>query len=670
MCESISVKESDATWLINQSGTKKHGYLLFDAHNLENPLHQTTAKYYNMTFKFSRDESKLVRMMMVAHGFSEVSSDSTNFNLCWGNFLFREQDYKQLNEWQKLNHFPGSPELTQKDNLYRNVRHMQIQYEDKNFNFMPISFTLPEEYKDFCAAHAEYPSTWIIKPIDSSQGRGIYVADQVDQVSPEEVQLVSRYLDSPLLINGYKFDLRLYVVVTSLDPLVIYLYEDGLVRLASEKYQHDEELWNPCIHLTNYSVNKFNSNYVQNEDIEKDNHGNKWSLSAFLRHLKSQNVDTVTLMRNVENVVTRTILAASANMKEASERLLKHLNNCFELYGFDIMFDKNLKPWVLEVNSYPSLNINQPIDLKIKSALVADLFSLHYLSTTHICSSTSCIKECVAEELRVVHQVCDEYKRRGGWNRIFPAEDSWNLYNGILEYETPLNLALHKHLYTQVPRSIRLRHDSPCRTESALHLGDSTFLQRMACYERSLHCGLDGRVTNIDNLNKIIQEKQMESEVLLDNKANALTATGDNHLLGKYQARLAFLAYLQRIQRNLMNGLDKEESVQAVTRFLQSSGKLLQKQIPVLIPYKGIPIKARATILSRQLGDFMNLFNKETFMMMDEDINSNKSPQTHQSPIESVNTLPEGHSKIPSKTNKVLDTNSLQQKVAKNTCQA
>lgn len=86
---------------------------------------------------------------------------------------------------------------------------------------------------------------------------------QVDQVPADETSLVCRYLDSPLLVDGYKCDLRLYVVVTSLDPLIVYLYEEGLVRLATIKYQLGKNLWNPCIHLTNYSVNKFHSNYVQ-----------------------------------------------------------------------------------------------------------------------------------------------------------------------------------------------------------------------------------------------------------------------------------------------------------------------------------------------------------------------------------------------------------------------
>ena len=88
------------------------------------------------------------------------------------------------------------------------------------------------------------------------------------------------------MIDGYKFDLRIYVVVTSYEPLRVYVFKEGLARFASESYSTKLNKNNKYIHLTNYSVNKKNDKFVQNDDKENDDVGFKWSLSAFCNHLE------------------------------------------------------------------------------------------------------------------------------------------------------------------------------------------------------------------------------------------------------------------------------------------------------------------------------------------------------------------------------------------------
>jgi hypothetical protein len=70
-----------------------------------------------------------------------------------------------------------------------------------------------------------------------------------------------------LLINGLKFDLRLYVLVTSFDPLKIYIYNEGLVRFASEPYNVQNIKQNVYAHLTNYSINKKSEHFINNRNI-------------------------------------------------------------------------------------------------------------------------------------------------------------------------------------------------------------------------------------------------------------------------------------------------------------------------------------------------------------------------------------------------------------------
>ena len=98
---------------------------------------------------------------------------------------------------------------------------------------------------------------WIVKPANLSRGRGIYLVDDISEVNVADLSIVSKYIGNPLLINGQKFDLRIYVLMTSVDPLRIYVFKEGLARFATQPFHmagHDKD--NLFVHLTNYSINK------------------------------------------------------------------------------------------------------------------------------------------------------------------------------------------------------------------------------------------------------------------------------------------------------------------------------------------------------------------------------------------------------------------------------
>ena len=80
---------------------------------------------------------------------------------------------------------------------------------------------------------------------------------------------MSKYISKPHLIRGYKYDLRIYILVVSFDPLKIYMFKDGLVRLATVPYSTSKaSLKQRFVHLTNYSVNKNAEAYVKNQNAE------------------------------------------------------------------------------------------------------------------------------------------------------------------------------------------------------------------------------------------------------------------------------------------------------------------------------------------------------------------------------------------------------------------
>ena len=66
-----------------------------------------------------------------------------------------------------------------------------------------------------------------------------------------------------------------------------------------------KNLRNPCMHLCNYSINKYHSDYIKCDDPDQEDQGHKWSLSALLRHLKANGIDTLQLMGSIEDVIIK-----------------------------------------------------------------------------------------------------------------------------------------------------------------------------------------------------------------------------------------------------------------------------------------------------------------------------------------------------------------------------
>lgn len=106
---------------------------------------------------------------------------------------------------------------------------------------------------------------YIMKPTSSSCGRGIRVIGKKQNVAKRSGYLVSKYLSKPHLLRGFKYDMRIYIVVTSFEPLKAYIFKQGLVRLATQPYSTAKgSLKKRFIHLTNFSINKKAENYVKN----------------------------------------------------------------------------------------------------------------------------------------------------------------------------------------------------------------------------------------------------------------------------------------------------------------------------------------------------------------------------------------------------------------------
>lgn len=328
--------------------------------------------------------SALVRETLRYNGL--LPTDGENWVLQWSGPAVSTMPRRMLRENQKINHFPGSAELCRKDKLWSNFAIMRKLCGRHAYDFVPESFVLPAQLDEFIefASRAKY--TWIVKPRAGGQGNGIFLITDPCDLPPKGQFVVSRYIDNPMLIQGLKFDLRIYVLVTSFRPLRVYVYREGLCRFATKAYSMKEEHLDDIYrHLTNYSQNKYASNFVENQDASKDNVGHKWSLSALNRHLKCVNVNVEEMWSRIFDLIMKSLLAVQKPVCDGSASAAgtqPALESCFELFGFDVMVDDENKPWLLEVNHSPSMHAESPIDWRIKTNCFADALNLVGFSST------------------------------------------------------------------------------------------------------------------------------------------------------------------------------------------------------------------------------------------------------------------------------------------------
>uniref|UniRef100_A0A8B9T9C1 Tubulin polyglutamylase TTLL6 n=1 Tax=Anas platyrhynchos TaxID=8839 RepID=A0A8B9T9C1_ANAPL len=111
--------------------------------------------------------------------------------------------------------------------------------------------------------------TFICKPDSGCQGRGIFITRNAEEIKHGEHMICQQYISKPFLIDGFKFDMRIYVLVTSCDPLRIFVYKEGLARFATMRYidPSRRNLGDICMHLTNYAINKRNANFIQDDTM-------------------------------------------------------------------------------------------------------------------------------------------------------------------------------------------------------------------------------------------------------------------------------------------------------------------------------------------------------------------------------------------------------------------
>lgn len=311
----------------------------------------------------------------------------------------------------------------------------------RDYSFYPSTFILPRDkhnMKKLFDHSGKSKVVYIVKPDGGCQGRGIFLTKNWESIeSISTTHVAQRYISDPMLIDNKKFDLRIYVLITSCDPLRIYLFQDGLVRLCTQDFVKPNlsNLDNTCMHLSNYSINKRSVDFSGSVDSTGSS-GSKRSVKWFLSWLAENRCkdEADRLWCKIEHICVKTILSIEPilvreykstfglnrqpsdqqSTNEHGEARVNDLQNngftdqfpfsvesvdkelkpkecCDEnkmkgskkvvgsrslaILGFDIMVDSKLKPHLIEVNHLPSFATDSPLDEAIKSKVVLQALS-------------------------------------------------------------------------------------------------------------------------------------------------------------------------------------------------------------------------------------------------------------------------------------------------------
>lgn len=255
---------------------------------------------------------------------------------------FTKQDYQHLYSKKGLiNHFPNSYQFTNKRGLYD----MMSRSFDPDIlikHFIPLTQYISGEYPVDVYGH-DY---WIVKPDDKFGGHGIKIIKSRDELSsnvgPNDI--FQKYLENPLLTSdGFKFDLRAFILITEDEVCV---YRHCYTRKCAEKYIL-EDTRNLNRHLTNTC---YQMEGLKPEDYDRLHDDGKQYMPHMERWL-------CTLAKWMNGVVKK--------------------NGCsFELFGLDIIMDRNMMPWLLEINTNCSLDMRTTVTRKFIPELLNSVFEV------------------------------------------------------------------------------------------------------------------------------------------------------------------------------------------------------------------------------------------------------------------------------------------------------
>ena len=233
--------------------------------------------------------------------------------------------------------------------------------------------------------HYSGHNLWILKAVNLNRGMCIKVENNLENIEKDinnikehykmdnlygkkkkcKRIILQKYLEKPLLYHGRKFDIRLWVLFIGNKPDEVYIFKEGHLKATCSKYDLDSN--DPYIHLTNYSVQKHNS------DFSKIEIGNEIPFKDLQKQFDDQGLNI-----NFKKMIYPKICKIVRITAGAAKSKINILNrkNCFEIFGYDFMIDEQYNPFLIEINTNPGFEFSSPLCRILLPRLIDDTFKL------------------------------------------------------------------------------------------------------------------------------------------------------------------------------------------------------------------------------------------------------------------------------------------------------
>jgi hypothetical protein len=275
--------------------------------------------------------------------------------------------------------------------------------KQRRLSFYPLSFLIPQQIAAFEAAAAGN-TAWAEKP---PAGPIRIISGVPDRFSAAEV-LLQAVVPNPLLIRGFKFDIRFFVAVPSLSPLRVYLHSQGIASFAADPF---------CPHFDDFARLAAHVPSLSEPDDAPDGAGKRWSHAALWPVLESLGYDRGAIVRAAEAAIVQTIIAAASGEQRTTRAEIALFEFAFAMTANTELFLTDVSPVTFEAAI--------GVEGNVKGVVVRDFLALALLPRRSAFADR--IEETFTKpelkDLGIFMNIVEfeiAELRKGGFRRVFP----------------------------------------------------------------------------------------------------------------------------------------------------------------------------------------------------------------------------------------------------------